>query len=222
VSGENPQRDMAILEAMGELIIEIFFESVILEIPAKIYRRVTGRNTESSDYNTEARKFIRFSAAKKFYLVWETDIENLEEKLGAGLNACRGKIKASDFQFTVVDKKTFVQPPPSISFHTFHFLVQWLEQYRYTTVAIVETPWTAYTAYCDPNSENLIGQTSRDKKFFISLTEKYSKRQFLRLNRSIKTIDGFNVEQMREELRNLLASPAPGLRRPGMPANIEG
>lgn len=192
---------MPILEAIGEFVVEIFLESIFYSFPIKIYEWITGKNTGILGYRTEAKKFIKFEVAKKFYLSWETDVANLKGKLKEGLEESDAKQGVDEFQFTRVGEKTVIRPPTSISFYSFHFLVQWLTDRKIKTVGIVETSRTAYTTYSDPNSEYLIGQTSKGKSFFITLMEDYSKRQFLRLNRSIETIKEFSVERIREGLK---------------------
>lgn len=192
---------MAILEVIGELVVQIFFESILYSITVKIYEWVTGKNTGILGYRTEVKKFIKFEVSKKYYLSWETDMANLKDKLKEGLEKSDAKQDVDEFQFTRVGERTVIQPPMSISFYSFHFLVQWLTDRKIKTVGIVETSRTAYTTYSDPNSEYLIGETSKGKRFFITLMEDYSKRQFLRLNKGIETIEEFGVERIREELR---------------------
>jgi hypothetical protein len=184
---------MAAFEFIGEVFGELILEGVFVRIPVRIYEWITGKETGIDGYRTEYKKFIKFSVARKFLLTRETDIEHLKSKLTDGLEAINEKLDISDFQFITTDQKTIVQPPTSVSFYSFHFLVQWLTEYKIETVGMVETARTVYTIYNDPDSENLIGQTDKGKKFFISLTEDYSKRQFLRINRDIKTIDDYDV-----------------------------
>jgi len=106
----------------------------------------------------------------------------------------------NDFHFATTNQKTIIQPPTSISFYSFHFLIQWLTLNKIPTVGIVETGRTVYTAYNDSDSENLIGQANKGKKFFISLMEDHSSRQFLRINREIKTIDEYDVFTLKSSL----------------------
>ena len=180
---------MAGFEFFGGIILEVVF----VRIPVKLYEWITGKEIAINGYRTEYKKFIRFSGAQKLLLTWETDIEHLKDKLTDGLETINEKLNITDFRFTTFEQKTIVQPPSSISFYSFHFLVQWLTEYKINTVGMVETARTVYTTYNDPNSEHLIGQTDKGKKFFISLTENYSNRQFLRINRDLITIDDYGV-----------------------------
>lgn len=133
-------------------------------------------------------------------MTWETEIEHLKYKLLDGLETMNEKLHVTDFEFTTIDNRTVIQPPTSISFYSFHFLVQWLAEHKVKTLGIVETVRTAYTTYNDPYSENLIGQTDKGKKFFISLMEGYSKTQFLRINRDILTNEDYDVVTIKSEL----------------------
>lgn len=126
-------------------------------------------------------------------MTWETDIEHLKYRIADGLETMNEKITVTDFRFKTTDERTIIQPPMSISFYSFHFLIRWLAEYKVKTVGIVESARTTYVTYNDPDSENLIGQTEKGQKFFISLMEDYSKRQFLRINRNIKTIQEFDI-----------------------------
>jgi hypothetical protein len=191
---------MAIFEVIGEVIAQIFIESVFFSGPVKIYERLTGKSTRHNGYRTEQKKFIKFSVAKKFLLTWETDIDHLRSKLTEGLELMNEKLKSHNFQFVALGDKIIIQPPTSISFYSFHFLVQSFAEYKIRTIGVVETLRTTYTAYNDPNSENLIGQTDKGKKFFISLMEDYSKRQFLRVSRDIVTSEEFDVSKVKSEL----------------------
>lgn len=184
---------MAGFEFIGEIILEVVF----VRIPVKIYEWITGKETGINGYRTEYKKFIKFSVAQKLILTWETDIEHVKHKLIDGMETINEKLDIADFQFTTFEQKTIIQPPSSISFYSFHFLVQWLTEYKIDTVGMVETPRTVYTTYNDPDSENLIGQTDKGEKFFITLMEDYSKRQFLRINRDLKTIDDYGVLAIR-------------------------
>ena len=138
--------------------------------------------------------------AKKFLLTWGMDVDHLKDKLTDGLETMNEKLKAGDFKFTVLRDKTIIQPLSSISFYSFHFLVQWLTEHKIKTVGVVESARTIYTTYNDSNSENLIGQTDKGKKFFISLMEDYSNRQFLRINRDIVTSVEFDVTKIKNEI----------------------
>jgi len=191
---------MAIFEFLAEVVGQIVVEAVF-NIPVMIYEWLTGKRTNLiNGYRTEQKKFIKFSAAKKFLMTWETDIEHLKYKVTDGLETMNEKLDVTDFQFKTIDQKTIIQPPTSISFYSFHFLVQCLTEDKIKTVGIVETARTAYTTYNDPDSENLIGQTDRGKRFFISLMEDYSKTQFLRMNKDIKTNDDYDVLTIKSEL----------------------
>ncbi len=195
---------MPVFEAIGEFIKEIFFEGIITTGPVAIYNAFRGKKTNVNTYKTEKKKFLDFRSASKVMITWEKDINHLKDKLNSGFDAENVRLSANSFQFKAFGNKTMVQPPVSMSFHMFHFLLQWLSEHKIQSVGIVETKRTSYTAYNDPNSENIIGQTDKGQKFFISLTEDYSKRQFLRINRNIQTSDEFDIAQIRSQIiRNI-------------------
>jgi|GEM_PF-6461373 len=191
---------MPIFEAIGEFFGQIFVESFLVSGPVKIYEWLTGKETGIDGYRTEQKKFIKFSLAKKFLLTWEMDMTHLRDKLTDGLETMNEELKTNEFQFTTLRDKTIIQPSSSISFYSFHFLVRWLTEHKIKTVGVVERARTIYTTYNDPNSEKLVGQTNKGKKFFISLMEDYSKRQFLRINRDIVTIEEFDVTKIKREI----------------------
>jgi hypothetical protein len=191
---------MPIFEAIGEIVGQIFIETVFYSGPAKIYEWLTGKESGINGYRTEQKKFIKFSVARKFLLTWETDVDQLKYKLTDGLETMNEKLEARDFKLVTLGDKTIIQPPVSISFYSFHFLVQSLAEHKIKTIGVVETVRTNYTTYNDPNSENLIGQTDKGRKFFISLMEDYSKRQFLRINQDIVTSEEFDVIRIKSEI----------------------
>lgn len=190
---------MLIFEIIGEIFGHIFLDAII-RIPVKIYEWFTGKETGLfSGYKTEKKKFIKFNTAKKFILAWES-IEQIKSKIAVGLDAIDEQFHIVNFEFKIIDQMTIVQPPASISFYSYHFLVQWLAENNGKSIGIVETTRTAYTTYYDPDSENLIGQTDKGEKFFISLTEDYSKAQFLRVNSTIKTNEEYDVARIKRDL----------------------
>ena len=188
---------MAILEAIGEVTIRILIEV----IPAKIVRWVTGKDTGFiSGYRTEQKKPINFTLAKKFLLTWEDDIAHLKSNIAEGLETMNEQLDVDTFQFKPIDKRIVVEPPTLISFYAFHFLLQWLAGNKIKTIGVVESAGTTYTTYDDPDSENVIGETDRGDKFFITLMEDYSDIQFLRINRDIETIKGYDVLSIKNSL----------------------
>ena len=191
---------MPIFEAIGELVVNVFMETLIFRLPVRIYEWATGKDTGINGYRTEYKKFIKFDTAKKFLLTWEADAEHVKYKLTEGLEALDQKLDVAGFRFVTIDQRTVVYPPTPISFYSFHFLIEWLMEFKVETIGLVETTRSAYTAYNDPGSENLIGQTDKGKRFFISLMEDYSKRQFLRINRDIKIIEDFDVAKIKSAL----------------------
>jgi hypothetical protein len=192
---------MFIFEFIGEIVGQVIVETFIYRFPVEIYEWITGKEARINGYRTEQRKFIKFSVAKKFLVTWETDLDHLKFKLTEGLELMNEKLKSYDFQFVVLGDKTIIQPPASISFYSFHFLIQSLAEHKIRTVGVVETLRTIYTTYNDPNSVNLIGQTDKGKKFFITLMEDYSKRQFLRINRDIVTSEDFDVSKIKTDYK---------------------
>lgn len=189
-----------ILEFLGEMVGGILGEA-IFHIPVVIYRWVTGKeNSTIGGYQTDYKKFVKFDVAKKFLLIADLDIEHLKASVTNGLQTINEKLTADNFQFRAIDHRTIIQPPEIVSFYTFHFLIQWLADHKLETIGIVETTRLVYSVYNDPDSENLIGKTGLGKRFFISLMEDYSKKQFLRINKDIRTIRDYDVLTIKRDL----------------------
>jgi hypothetical protein len=193
---------MPIFDSIGDLIGQTFLENIFTRGPVAIYEALTGKKRTTYTYKTERKQFIGFTSATKFILTWEKDIDHLKEKLNDGFDAENVRLSANNFQFIPLGNKTIIRPPESISFYMFHFLLQWFSAYKIQSVGIVETARASYTAYNDPNSEYIIGQTDSGQKFFISLTDDYSKRQFLRINKSIQTFDDFDIARLQSEIKH--------------------
>ena len=188
---------MALFDVIGEVVGRIFLEA----IPAKIAQGVGGNYSRRvADYRTDEKKYIQFDLAHKLLLTWGNDTGLLKSKLADGLKALNEDLDITAFQFTIMDEKTVVQPPKSVTFFTFHFLVRWLARRNIKTIGFVEAELTTYTTYSDPKSDALIGETDKPEKFFISLREDYSKTQFLRINSSIKTVEEYNVAAIERAL----------------------
>ncbi|MEJ7646098.1 MAG: hypothetical protein WKF87_16000 [Chryseolinea sp.] len=191
---------MPIFEFIAEVVVRIVVD-VVLHAPFALYNWVIGKSDKLiNGYRTERKQYIKFDAAKKFIMTWETDIELLKHKVRDVLELMNKKSDVSDFQFTILGERTVIKPPTSLSFYSFHFLVQSLTEEKIQTIGIVETGRTAYTTYNDPDSENLIGKTDKGKRFFITLMEDYSKTQFLRINRRIRTIKDYDIHTIKSEL----------------------
>lgn len=191
---------MTIFDIIGEIAGQILVEAVF-NIPIRIYKWVSGKQIAPiNGYRTERKKFIKFDVARKAFLVWENNIESLKKKVKYGLEAMNENVDVTAFEFLTIGQRTIIKPSASLSFYSFHFLVRWLAKDDTKTIGIVETARTAYTTYNDPNSENLIGQTAKGDKFFISLGDEHSRKQFLRINRDIKTIADYDVTTVKAGL----------------------
>ena len=191
---------MAFFEVIGEFVASVILRGMVYRMPVRIYQWITG-NADIVRYRTEYKKFVKFSAAKKYVIVWQTDTEYLRNLLTELPGRSNDKIRVADFHFTGVRHMTIMQPPSSISFYLFHYLIQRLSDHKIKTVGLVETTHTAYTTYSDPDSENLIGETDAGKRFYISLLDDYSKRQFLRVNRDIITNPEFEMLKIKRQIQ---------------------
>ena len=184
---------MAIFDIIGQLLLEL--------ISAKIAGGMDGKDTELiNGYRTERKKLLKFQHASKFLLIWESDVELLKSKIGDGLKTINAPLDITVFQFRPIDERTIVQAAASISFYAFHFLIQWLGRNQIKTIGLVESGSTTYTTYNDPDTENLIGETDTERKFFISLKDDFSETQFLRMNEDVKTIEGYDVLSVKRGL----------------------
>jgi hypothetical protein len=161
---------MAVFEAIGELFVTIIFEGLFYSVPVRIYEWVTGKDTGLQDYRTELKKFIKFSVAKKCLLTWETDLDHLKHELTEGLELMNEKLMTQDFKFVTLGDKTIIQPPTSISFYSFHFLVQSLAEHKVKTLGVVETARTIYTTYNDPKfrKSNRTNRQTKEVLHFIN------------------------------------------------------
>lgn len=188
---------MTVLELIGEFFIETF----VFEIPGRIYDFLRGRKSKINGYRTQFRRIVKFNTASKQMLLWGVEVNHAKDELGNALRILNESLSTRDFKFERVEGKLIIEPPPHISFYTFHFLIQWVSDAKIKSAGIVRTTRTAYIVYDDINSENLIGQTSRHEKFFITLMEDYSKSQFIRVNNGIKTNDEFDLSLIMNEMR---------------------
>lgn len=186
-------------EVIGEIVAEGFFH-LIIRIPIFLFECVTGKSTING-YRTEYKRYIKFEVARKHILVWDVPPNELSVKLKNALEATKEQHDLNEFHLSIAKDVTIVHPPNSISFYSFHFLVKLLGQHYLKAVGVAETTRTVYTTYNDPKSANLIGKTEDGKRFFISLKENYSKKQFLRIDRNIETLDHFDIQNI--ILRNL-------------------
>ncbi|MBL0740743.1 hypothetical protein [Chryseolinea lacunae] len=188
-----------IAETAAEVVVEVLFR-----IPVILYRWITGKDGERiNDYKTDRKRFIQFEGMKKRILVEERDIALVKSKISETLGELAESLVIDDFQFQTTDQGTIIHAPRSISFFTFHFLIQALGRRDIVAIGLVESTRFAYSAYNDPNSVNVIGQTYMGNRFFISLVEDYSKKQFLRVNNRIKTNPAYKVRALKNELRQI-------------------
>jgi len=166
-----------------------------------LYESITRREAPFRDgYRTEYKKYIGFKAARKFCYLGGTKLAYFNYRLPKTLELFGGKETVADFQFKVCDKFTVMLPPQTIPFELFHFIVLDFADHRIETVGVVRTLRTAYTVYRDWDSEGLMGQTGKGTPFFITLTDNYSKRQFLRVNRNLKTNPEFSPAAINSRL----------------------
>jgi hypothetical protein len=155
------------------------------------------------EIKTIRKRFLTFAKASKFLLINDTDEPFLRKKITEGLETTDEQITADAFRFIIVEQKTIVIPPSGISFNGFNYLVQWMSEFKLHVVGIVETKRIAYTVYKSNDEEmDLIGETDKGEKFFISLEEDFTKRQFLRVSKNIETVEENYISKIRQVVQS--------------------
>ncbi|WP_143165137.1 hypothetical protein [Chryseolinea serpens] len=174
----------------------MFRKSLVVQLFLSIF----GGNADSP-YGLGRKRYVNFGKSKKIGLIWETDGDKIKESIVEALASIHEKPDACDFQITTGPTLSVIKPPDSISFYTFHYVIQWLSEANLKSAGLVVSPRMAYSFYNDPDSENLIGRTDRGAGFYISLLEDYGARPFLRMSKYIVTPDVFNVESLKAYLK---------------------
>ena len=185
------------------------FKAVLIDMPLNLFRRslvvqlfvlIFGGNADSR-YGLGRKRYVNFGKSKKIGLIWETDGDKIKESIVEALASIQEKPDTCDFQITTGTTLSVIKPPDSISFYTFHYVIQWLSEANLKSAGLVVSSRMAYSFYNDPDSENLIGRTDSGAGFYISLLEDYGARPFLRMSKYIVTSDAFNVESLKTYLK---------------------
>jgi hypothetical protein len=169
----------------------IFFNALPFDL-ADPAGAVTGKNL-SNEYRTRRRRFITFSKTDKFMVTTGTDVGMVKIKINESLETLDEKMKFDEFKFICAADHTIIIPPKNISFYNFNYLIQSMTDDPVKTVGLVEGKRLSYTVYNDRKTINLIGCTNKGEKFFISLFDNFTKKQFLRINDDIETIPEYDV-----------------------------
>jgi hypothetical protein len=159
------------------------------------------RGKGDNEYEIQKKLYFDFSSCNKLLLTKETDELKVKNEINEALSTINEKISSINFVFTKIGNELIIQPNKDIPFYEFHFLVQSLAGVKIETVGLVESKNITYSVYEDTNSINLIGQTDKGDKFFITLLEGYENKQFILLNRSIDINDEYDVEKLKARLR---------------------
>lgn len=184
-------------------IIYVIKEELFIGFFLGLFGLIIGQDLDN-EYKTRKKKYLTFSKTNKYLITTGTDEGMVNIKISEALETTKEKLKINDFKFiTTPASQTITIPPTNISFYDFNYLVQLMTDGRVKTVGLVENNRLAYTVYNDPNTENLIGQTHNGEKFFVSLVDNFDKRQFLRINNEIETIEENTVSKIKNELRNM-------------------
>ena len=186
---------LAIIKFPFRVVKEELFIGFFLDL----FGLIIGKDI-NNEYKTKRRKYLTFSKCNKFLLTTGTDEGMVKTKIAEGIDSTNEKLKIEDFRFLNASGQTIVLPPADISFHDFNYLIQFLTDRPVRTVGLVENKRLAYTVYDDPETTNLIGQTSQGEKLFISLVDNFDKRQFLRINDDIELQEEYNISRIKSEL----------------------
>lgn len=187
---------MAILGALFHPLTEL---ALLLTGVIGVTGTILGKDLNNV-YRTKGKRFLTFARCKKFLLTTGTDEGMVKIKVVEFIEATNEKLRIDEFQFASKSEQTITIPPNNISFLEFNYLIQWLTDRKVKSVGLVESTRMAYAVYDDPETENLIGQTDRGEKFFISLVDNFDKRQFLRINNEIELLEEYDISRIKNEL----------------------
>jgi hypothetical protein len=166
-----------------------------------IFEILIGKEGGDNEYKIQKKIYFDFNSCNKLLLTKETDELKVKSEIKESLSIISEKVNSINFVLTRIGDELIIQPNKDIPFYEFHFLVQSLAEAKIETVGLVESKAMTYSVYNDPNSVNLIGQTDKGDKFFITLLEGYEDKQFILLNRSIETNEEYDVENLKARLR---------------------
>jgi hypothetical protein len=165
-----------------------------------VFEIFNGREGGDNKYKIQKKIFFDFANCHKLLFVKEKDESKVKNEMKEALSTLAEKYKSIDFTFTRIKNELVIEPTIDIQFYEFHFLVQWLTEAKMETIGFVESEEITYSVYSDPNSINLIGQTDKGSKFFITLLEGYQDKQFISINKDIEINNEYDVDKIKVRL----------------------
>jgi hypothetical protein len=188
-------------------------KAVFIDIPLGLIKKVlhidffvglfeifTGGEKGDTGYKIQKKVHFNFANCHKLLLVKGANESKVKNEIKEALSTIAEKSKSIDFTFTRLKSELVIKSTNNIPFYEFHFLVQWLTEAKMETIGLIESEEITYSVYSDPNSINLIGQTDKGSKFFITLLEGYEDKQFVSINKDIEINSDYCVEEIKKRL----------------------
>ena len=189
---------------LGEILTILFlpFALLIIFVEEKLEVNFLSKYVNkltSSKRKTEQRKTINFQNFKK-YIIVNSISEKLEDEIKKAEETCpevdiKKQIILRTDEYSIVEL-------PEIEFHGYNILIQWLTDnlIKGQTFGFSSNGKTKFLLFSETDNY-LKGVTNSDDKFWVSLYDDLNKKQFLRINKSLKLKDQFTINKT-EELIN--------------------
>jgi hypothetical protein len=179
--------------AIFGLILHYFKEAFFIDFFLAVFG-------SDPDYKTRKKRYLTFSRCKKLMITTGTDEGMVKIKIAHALESTNQKLTTAEFKFHSNEERTVTIPPEKITFHDFNYLIQYLTDGRVRTIGVVESKRIVFTVHQDPDTTNLIGETDKGEKFYISLEDNFDHKQFLRINNEIEVPEEYRVSAVRQSL----------------------
>ncbi len=139
------------------------------------------------EYKKESIIHLKFDKATKLILVTSSDSYSILNCTHKNIELISDETQITEDRVSHIDNFTLLHLPDQLSFYSFNFLIQALDNDGFDNVGFVDSDDLKYVLYQDKNSlNNLIGETDNLKKVSVSMYEGFEDGAYLVVNSKIK------------------------------------
>ncbi|MEQ9169326.1 MAG: hypothetical protein RLO12_23935 [Fulvivirga sp.] len=185
--------DLFILITLPIKLIILFAEE---RLNVNYLTRYLSKNKSTSTYKTIGRKPISFSKFRK-YIVINGEVTEIKKSINEA-KRISPELNIEGLALTASETHSIIELP-SIGFYGFNYLIQWLaEDFQSNEVyGFASNGRSKFLVLNDLNGENsLVSLTNTGKKFWLSMYDDLDKKQFLRLNDTLKVETSLTTDSL--------------------------
>ena len=163
------------------------------------------KKIDPQDYKTESRKNFDFSKFNKYIFINTTNFDPIEKQLTEANETCQ-EVNIQNYKLSFANEYSIIEVPSS-GFYSFNFLIQWLtEHFRNSEVyGFATNGRSKFFSFVDHSTENnLIGSTSKNQNYWVSMYDDLDNKQYLRLCKGVAVDSKLNTDSFERLIKNAI------------------